>query len=100
MDNTEEFRRACEARRVLQMSDEQQAAHYNGCLAKRGPRAIEDLKAEVKIQEAKHLLTLDDKKRADYYQIALDRRGQKAVDELIKEVKKQRRLMRTQEMAL
>jgi hypothetical protein len=61
MNNTEQYRRECEARRVIQMSDAQREAHYHGCRAKR---------------------------------------GQPKLDELLKEVKKQRRLMRTQEMAL
>lgn len=50
MNKTEQFRRECEARRVLQMSDDMRQEHYKGCLAKRGQAKVDELIKEVKNQ--------------------------------------------------
>ena len=50
MNNTEQFRRECEARFVLKMSDGKRQAYYRGVEAKRGTDAAHELVAEVKRQ--------------------------------------------------
>ena len=50
MDNSPEFRRQCEARFVLKMSDGKRQAYYRGVEEKRGSAAAHELVAEVKRQ--------------------------------------------------
>lgn len=52
-----------------------------------------------RICEAKHALQMNNDHRQAYYEGVKARRGQNAVNELIAEVNKQRRRMRSQEMA-
>ena len=50
MNNTEQFRKECEARFVLKMSDGKRQAYYRGVEEKRGSAAAHELVAEVKRQ--------------------------------------------------
>jgi len=48
--STEQFRRECEARHVLKMSDDKRQEYYKGVQAKRGQKGIDELLTEVKKQ--------------------------------------------------
>lgn len=50
MINSEQHRRACEARYVLKMPDDKRQAYYQGVLEKRGQKGVDELIAEVKKQ--------------------------------------------------
>lgn len=51
MNNSEEdFRRQCEARKVLTMDHERRQAYYQGVLEKRKQKGVDELIAEVKRQ--------------------------------------------------
>lgn len=50
MNNSEEYRRQCEARQVLKWGREKRQEYYRGVEAKRGPAAASELIAEVKRQ--------------------------------------------------
>lgn len=47
MNNSEEFRRECEARRVLKMGDEQRKSYYEGVLKHRGRERTNQLICDV-----------------------------------------------------
>src|SRR5687768_3118187 len=46
MNNSEEFRRQCEARYCLKMTTERRQAHYQGVKENRGQKGLDDLIAE------------------------------------------------------
>lgn len=50
MNNTEQYRRECEARQVLKWPKEKRQAHYEAIRVIRGDKATEELIAEVKRQ--------------------------------------------------
>ena len=94
MNNSEQYRRECEAREVLKMNPDKREEFYKGVLNHRKQRGLDALVAEVKRQlklEAGRVVLLSDEKRQEYYRNAFEARGQKGVDELIAEVKKLRR---------
>lgn len=49
-NNSEEFRRECEARQVMKWTDDHRQEYYKGVQSKRGQKAAEELVAEVKRQ--------------------------------------------------
>lgn len=50
MNNSEQFRKECEARHALSMDDQKRQAYYQGVLGKRGEKAVNELLTEVKRQ--------------------------------------------------
>jgi len=50
MNNSEDFRRECEARHVLKMEYDKRMNYYKGVLEKRGQESVNELIAEVKKQ--------------------------------------------------
>lgn len=50
MNNSEAFRRECEARQVLKMPDDKRQEYYQGVLKHRGQAGVDYLIAEVKRQ--------------------------------------------------
>ena len=67
MDNSPEFRRQCEARFVLKMSDWERESYFKGVQEKRGERGLNELKAEFKAQEALVVLKMEQGERQAYY---------------------------------
>lgn len=100
MNNSEEHRRACEAREVLKMSEDKRQEYYEGVKKHRGQRGVDYLAEEVTRQEAGQVLKMEYEERQAYYQGVKDKRGEKAVKELITEVKRQRRLMKENAMEM
>lgn len=50
MNNSEQYRRECEARHVMKMPEEKRMEYYRGVLKNRGQNGVDYLIAEVKRQ--------------------------------------------------
>lgn len=50
MNNSEQYRRECEARQVMKMPDDKRQEYYRGVLAHRKQKGVDYLIAEVKRQ--------------------------------------------------
>jgi len=93
MNNSEQYRKECEARQVLKMDYDKRQDYYKGVLSNRKQKGLDELKAEVATQEANQVLKLDYEARQEYYRNIQANIGQDAVETLVSAVKRQRKLL-------
>lgn len=94
MNDSEEYRRACEAREVLKMSEEKRQQYYEGVKKHRGQKGVDYLAEAVTKQEPGHVLNMEHDERQAYYRGVQSSRGDQAANTLVSAVKRQRRLMK------